>query len=53
MNDLPCVCVSLVVFVDDDILFLVSLTTTHEELAYRPPQLSVEAYMRSAREGGA
>jgi hypothetical protein len=39
--------------VDDDVLFLVSLTTTHERLAYRPPQLSVETYVRSAREVGA
>jgi hypothetical protein len=31
MNDLPCVCVSLVVFIDDDVLLLVSLTTTHGE----------------------
>jgi hypothetical protein len=31
MNDVPCACVSLVVFVDDDILFLVSLTTIHGE----------------------
>jgi hypothetical protein len=33
MNDLPCVCacVSLVVFVDDDVLFLVSQTTSHGE----------------------
>jgi hypothetical protein len=31
MKYLPCACVSLVVFVDDDILFLVSLTTTHGE----------------------
>jgi hypothetical protein len=31
MNDLPCACASLVVFVDDDVLFSVSLTTTHRE----------------------
>jgi hypothetical protein len=31
MNDLPCACASLVVFVDDDVLFLISLTTTHRE----------------------
>jgi hypothetical protein len=31
MNDFPCVCASLVVFVDDDVLFFVSLTTTHGE----------------------
>jgi hypothetical protein len=31
MNDLPCVCASLVVIVDDDVLFLVSLTTTHRK----------------------
>jgi hypothetical protein len=29
MNDLHCACASLVVFVDDDVLFLVSLITTH------------------------
>jgi hypothetical protein len=27
----PCACASLVVFVDDNVLFLVSLTTTHGE----------------------
>jgi hypothetical protein len=31
MNDLPSACASLVVFVDDDILFLVLLITTHGE----------------------
>jgi hypothetical protein len=31
MKYLPCACASLVVFVDDDVLFLVSLTTTHRE----------------------
>jgi hypothetical protein len=31
MNDLPCACTILVVYVDDDVLFLVSLTTTHGE----------------------
>jgi hypothetical protein len=31
MNDLPYACASLVVFVDDDVLFLVLLTTTHKE----------------------
>jgi hypothetical protein len=30
-----------------------SLTTTHGEAGNRPLQLSVEAYERSAREGGA
>jgi hypothetical protein len=31
MKYLPCACASLVVFVDDDVLFLVSLTTSHRE----------------------
>jgi hypothetical protein len=31
MKYLPCAYASLVVFVDDDVLFLVSLTTTHGE----------------------
>jgi hypothetical protein len=32
MNDIPCACASLVVIVDDDVLFLVSLTTTNGEV---------------------
>jgi hypothetical protein len=31
MNDLPCACASLVVFVDDDVLFLVLQTNIHGE----------------------
>jgi hypothetical protein len=35
--------------ISDDVLYLALLTTTHERVAYRPLQLNVEAYVRSAR----
>jgi hypothetical protein len=54
MNDLPRACASLVVFfVDDDVLFLVSLTTSHGEAglptstAQRGGLREVGAYGRS------
>jgi hypothetical protein len=40
-----CLC-ELGSLVDNDVLILALLTTTQERLAYRPPQLSVGAYVR-------
>jgi hypothetical protein len=51
MKYLPCACVSLVCLVDDDVLC--SLLANHYSRRGWFPQFSVEAYVRSAREGGA